>query len=179
MRAPSAGCILLVIVFAVTAAFLLWGAGEPDLDRVWWRLHELKTGRVDRLTADDLELLRETVTASAELAPALLDDRPAGLLSANTNGWLETGTAYLLLQPGLVEDPVVTFDCRLPAGSYPAVLVLAGPDASEEIRFEKPESVSIPVPEKVRAGAIVEVRLEAEGDGGAEAGVQVRFSRSG
>lgn len=178
MRPPSAGCLLLIIVTFGTAAFLLWGAGEPELDRVWWRLHELKTGRIDGLTADDLELLRGTVTAYPDLARALLDDQPAGLLSAHSSGWIETETAYLLVQPGLEEAPVVAFDCRLPAGAYPAVLILAGPDASEEIRFERPQSVTLAVPEGVRAGGVVELRLEAEGSAGAAAGVQVRFPRS-
>lgn len=178
MRSPSPGFLLLAAVTIGTAAFFLWGAGEPELDRVWWRLHELKTGRVDRLAGDDLELLRRTVTAHAELAPALLDDQPAGLLSAHTDGWLETGTAYLLVQPGLLEDPVIAFDCRLPAEAYPAALILAGPDASEEIRFEQADSVSHPVSREVRAGGVVELRLETEGNHGAKAGIQVRFPRS-
>ena len=51
MRPPSAGFLLLGIVTVATAAFLLWGAAEPDLDRVWWRLQELKTGRIDHLAS--------------------------------------------------------------------------------------------------------------------------------
>lgn len=166
MRPPSAGFLLLLATIAVTAAFLLWGYTQPDLDRVWWRLQEVQTGRIHQLSDDDLHLLRKTFTDHPELAPALLDDRPAGILSAHISGHLETKTAYLLVQPGLEEPPVIILDCRLPPDAYPATLTLSGPETSKEIRLDGPETVSLPAPD--------EGLLELRG----ATGIQVRFPRS-
>lgn len=167
MRPPSAGFLLLIATVAATAAFLGWGSTQPDLDRVWWRLQEIQTGRIHQLEDEDLHLLRTTIADHPELAPAILDNRPAGILSAHTSGHLETETAYLLVQPGLEKAPDMVIDCRLPDGAYPADLVLSGPQVTEVIRIEKPGTISIPAPD--------EGLLELRGPG---TGLQVRFPRS-
>ena len=175
MRPPSAGCLLLLVATALTTGFLLWGAQEPELERVWWRLHELKIGRVNRLAPDDLELLRRTIADYPKLASQLLDDQPVGILSGHTEGWLETEYAYLLVQPGLEEGPRLTISCQLPAHSYPATVILSGSTGSLEIEFQTSEPVSVALPREVREGAVIELRLQGVGLGSAAAGVQVRF----
>jgi hypothetical protein len=167
MRPPSAGFVFLTATVAATAAFLAWGSTQPDLDRVWWRFQEIQTGRIQTLEAEDLDLLRETLTGYPELAPALLDDQPAGILSAHTSGYLETETAYILVQPGREDPPVIILDGRLPSDAYPVILVLSGPDRKEEIRFDEPGTISLPAPDE----GLLELR-------GAASGIQVRFPRS-
>jgi hypothetical protein len=177
-RVPGAGFVLLCASALFTAAFFLWGAGEPELDRVWRLLHELKIGKRERLRGADLRLLRETLARYPDLGPSLLDNEPAGLVSANTGGWVETRRAYILVQPGAGSDPVVTFHWRPDPDRPQGPMVLLG-GGKPVAALKGPGSVTLGLSKAMRATGLIEVRLDVQDEkDGLATGLQIVFGEA-
>ncbi|MHC5038335.1 MAG: hypothetical protein ACYTHM_13555 [Planctomycetota bacterium] len=175
---PSAGFILLFGSVLALALFFLWGLRVPELDRVWHILHELKIGRTQRLTPSELVLLRRTLARYPNLGPSLLDDRPAGLISAHTGGWVETERAILLAHPEAGRDPLVTIHWRPEPDQLQGPVVFDAGGGRTVNVLKGPGSVTLGIPKSLRDGRLIEVRLgvpEGEEGEGLTAGLQIVF----
>ncbi len=96
LKTPSFGFVLTLLVYAGVITFLSWGFATPRLDRIWHLHHELKIGRVAKLTVEDKSLLRQALKDHPTLAAALLPRGDIGLISANREGWIETPEVTLV-----------------------------------------------------------------------------------
>ncbi len=160
------GFVWLCAVAAFTAGFFVWGSREPRLDRVWKILHGLKIGRIQSLDPADLGLLRDELSRFPDLGPALLEGRDLMLLSANREGWVETEKAYLLVVLDQGPAPRVKLRWRPQAGGRAARIVMAGEKDSIEVDLGIRGDASLAIPDGVRAGGVVEIRLSNAEDSG-------------
>jgi hypothetical protein len=96
---PSIGFSLVVVTYALLVAFFAWGLSTPDLDRIWRLHHELKIGRVYKLSKEDRQLLLSAMAKHPALAAALLDSGEAGIISANRDGWIDTPHVTIIRTP--------------------------------------------------------------------------------
>ncbi len=179
-RLPSAGFLWLCGTAAFAAVFFAWGLREPGLDRVWKLLHELKIGKKQCLSSGDLRLLRDTLRSHPDLSPAILDGAEARILSANTEGWIETEAAYLLIAPGPAKAARLKFRWRPSGPPRPAAIILSGDAEEVRISAEKSGEVDFEIPESLRSSMLIEIRLEDSGGcGGLKAGMQVLSAGGG
>jgi len=172
---PGPGFVLLCASILLTAAFFLWGASEPELDRVWRLLHELKIGKRETLKQRDLALLRALLAEYPRMGRSILDDEPAGLISAHTGGWAETRRAYILVRPDGDTDPVVTLHWRPDADQPQGPVVFLG--GSEPVAvLDGPGSITLGLSKELRSTGLIEVRLDAPDEGeGLATGLQIVF----
>lgn len=100
---PSIGFLLLVALTAGTVAFFAWGLQTPPLDEVWRMDVELALGLRPALSGRERGLLQASLVRHAALGEYLIEDKHAGIFSANVDGYVEGKYAYLIrLHP---DDP--------------------------------------------------------------------------
>lgn len=95
-RRPGAGFVVLVAAIAGSGAFFAWGARTPPLDEVWRLQQDLRLGDRGALSHRELVLLQQQLRRHPEIAEALLEGAPHGLISAAEVGRVETGAAYFV-----------------------------------------------------------------------------------
>ena len=104
---PSLGFVWLVTVAVAGVGFLAWGLRTPVLEEVWQMDIELRIGERPPLGRGELRRLRSALRAHPELAEFLIEDKHAGIFSANRAGQIEGGYAYLVRPdaraPGFLE----------------------------------------------------------------------------
>jgi hypothetical protein len=123
---PSLGFSLVVATYALTVAFFAWGLSTPPLDRVWQLHHELKIGRVYKLSKDDRQLLTAAMQRHPSLAAALLDSGQAGIISAHRDGWIDTPYVTLVRTPRSPASLRLTFDVQTPPQYIPYNIEIDG-----------------------------------------------------
>jgi hypothetical protein len=115
---PSLGFLLVCLVYIAGVTFIVWGFLQPDLDRVWFLKHELRIGVRGELSAEDIDVLLRSMAAHPDLCEDLTDGAPIAIISAQTSGFLETATAYLLREPDTAASRV-TLCCQGPPEAWP------------------------------------------------------------
>ncbi len=93
---PGAGFVALGVTSLSVALFLVWGLGTPPLDEVWRMQIEMGLRGVEPLTPREFRLLQTTLRRYPALANNMLEDADAGLISANQDGVVDIGYAYLV-----------------------------------------------------------------------------------
>ncbi|MEE8410230.1 MAG: hypothetical protein V3T05_11535 [Myxococcota bacterium] len=93
---PSIGFLLLVAVAGGTAVFFSWGLRTPPLDEVGRMDIELALGSRPALTGTERDLLQAALVRHAALGAFLIEDKHAGIFSANEDGYVEGKYAYLV-----------------------------------------------------------------------------------
>ncbi|MFC1610866.1 hypothetical protein ACFL6C_07900 [Myxococcota bacterium] len=93
---PSAGFALVLAIILATVVFFAWGLSPPTLEMVWRMDTELGMGRRPPLSPREFKVLQRALLDYPKLAASLLEDKHAGLLSANDNGRVEGSYAYLI-----------------------------------------------------------------------------------
>jgi hypothetical protein len=76
---PTLGFVVLVLSWALVAAFLWWGAQRPDLDVVWETCDYLRPGECRVLDADERAALERTLQRHPELGIRITEDGCAEL----------------------------------------------------------------------------------------------------
>ena len=115
---PSIGFLLVVAVYTAALLFGLWGLQRPDLDHLWFLKHELRVGRRQILDPDDVKVLFRALDRHPELADDFLDGTDIDIISANTEGVLETETAYILRAKGSQAKEMI-ISCHGADGVWP------------------------------------------------------------
>ncbi len=93
---PSLGFIWLATVAVACVLFLGWGFRIPVLEEIWRMDIELRIGERPPLGRGELARLRSSLWAHPELAEFLIEDKHAGIFSANQAGQVEGSYAYLV-----------------------------------------------------------------------------------
>src|SRR5690606_21036965 len=112
--------------YAGLAVFLAWGLSKPPLEREWELHHELKIGLVGKLAAKDHELLNAALLRHADLADALLSEGNIGVVSAHSQGWLETPQATIIRAASAPHPCELRLETRIPDELLPLRVKLRG-----------------------------------------------------
>jgi hypothetical protein len=122
-KKPSIGFLLVVAVYSAALLFGLWGIHRPDLDHLWFLKHELRVGRHRLLDPSDVKVLFRALDRHPGLAGDFLNGSDIDIISANSEGVLETETAYILRAK---ESPakVMTISCHGADGVWPVQVSL-------------------------------------------------------
>ena len=152
-KLPSVGFVAIVATNAALVAFLAWGFRQPPLDRVWELHHELKIGAVGKLASDDRSLLEVAMARYPSLASALFSQgETLGLLSANSQGWLETPDATVLRSARAGRSCVMLLDVKIPDHALPLAIEVEGERWRRHLEIARQGSTRLPLPE-LEAGA--------------------------
>ena len=93
---PGGGFVVLLGALLCFGAFLAWGFRPAPLDQLWRIQAELDLGSRDALSNRELALFEGTLRRHPQLADALLEEAPSGLISASESGRVSIGYAYLI-----------------------------------------------------------------------------------
>ncbi|MBN2496041.1 MAG: hypothetical protein JXR96_15720 [Deltaproteobacteria bacterium] len=160
-RRPSVGFVCTLAIWALAAAFVLWGALQPDLDRVWFLENELEQGIRARLDKRDRQMLEGCLARWPELAGDLLDGQPIGLLSAHRQGWLSVPAATVLRVAGSETRRIVHFDVELSPKALPLTIEIRGRGWQHAVQARQNGPLDVPLPRPPERAEVISVELEA------------------
>ena len=145
---PSLGFSLVVATYVLSAAFFAWGLSTPPLDRVWQLHHELKIGRVFKLSKDDRRLLLGSMREHPALASALLDAGQVGIISAHRDGWIDTPHVTIIRTPRSPATLRLLLDIQTPPQHIPYEIEIDGSGWERELEVQArgPLAVELPPP---------------------------------
>ena len=145
---PSLGFSLVVATYALSIAFFAWGLSTPPLDRVWQLHHELKIGRVYKLSKEDRSLLSATMREHPALASALLDAGQVGIISAHRDGWIDTPHVTIIRTPRSPAALRLLLDIQTPPQYIPYEIEIDGQGWERELAVQGrgPLQVELPAP---------------------------------
>jgi hypothetical protein len=148
---PSLGFSLVVATYALSIAFFAWGLSTPPLDRVWQLHHELKIGRIYKLSKDDRRLLIDSMRQHPSLANALLDSGQVGIISAHRDGWIDTPHVTIVRTPRSPAALRLLLDIQTPPQYIPYELEIDGSGWERELSVQArgPLAVELPPPPAV------------------------------
>jgi len=92
---PGGGFVLLALVSAAAIGFFGWGLVTPRLDAFWRLQVRLAIGGAP-LDEREFDLVQKTIVRYPKIADNLLEGGQVGLISANDEGVVDVGYAYLL-----------------------------------------------------------------------------------
>lgn len=152
-KLPSVGFIAIVLTNAALLTFLAWGFRQPALDRVWELHHELKIGAVGKLASEDRSLIEVAMGKYPALASALFSQGEAvGLLSQNSQGWLETPDATVLRSSLAGRACAMLLDVKIPDHALPLEIEVEGERWRRQLEISRQGSTRLQLPE-LQAGA--------------------------
>jgi hypothetical protein len=145
---PSIGFSLVVATYALSVAFFAWGLSTPPLDRVWQLHHELKIGRVYKLSKEDRRLLLDSMREHPALASALLDAGQVGIISAHREGWIDTPHVTIIRTPHSPAALRLLLDIQTPPQYIPYEIEIDGSGWERELPVQGrgPLAVELPAP---------------------------------
>jgi hypothetical protein len=148
---PSLGFSLVVATYALSIAFFAWGLSTPPLDRVWQLHHELKIGRIYKLSKDDRRLLIDSMREHPSLASALLGAGQVGIISAHHDGWIDTPHVTIVRTPRSPAALRLLLDIQTPPQHIPYEIEIDGPGWERELEVQArgPLAVELPPPPAV------------------------------
>jgi hypothetical protein len=148
---PSLGFSLVVATYALSIAFFAWGLSTPPLDRVWQLHHELKIGRIYKLSKDDRRLLIDSMRQHPSLANALLDSGQVGIISAHRDGWIDTPHVTIVRTPRSPAALRLLLDIQTPPQYIPYEIEIDGSswERDLEVQARGPLAVELPPPPAV------------------------------
>jgi hypothetical protein len=157
---PSIGFALVVATYALSVAFFAWGLATPPLDRIWQLHHELKIGRVDKLSKDDRRLLLDSMREHPSLANALLDAGEAGIISAHRDGWIDTPHVTIVRTPRSPPALRLLLDIQTPLQHIPYEIEIDGSGWEREVAVQAHGRLSIELPPPPAAPELITLELE-------------------
>ena len=95
-RRPSAGFGLIIVIIALAVGFVAWGLRTPPLEAVWQMDVELRAGTRPPLSEAERELLQNALLRHPKLGVFLIEDKHAGVFSANDEGRVDGEYADLI-----------------------------------------------------------------------------------
>jgi hypothetical protein len=159
---PSLGFSLVVCTYALSIAFFAWGLGTPPLDRVWQLHHELKIGRIYKLSKEDRSLLLDAMLRHPALAPALLDAGQAGIISANRDGWIDTPHVTIIRTPRSPAALKLVLEIQTPQQHIPYEIEIDGSGWERELNVESRGVLTLELPPPPPVPELVTVKIKGD-----------------
>ncbi|MEY4546265.1 MAG: hypothetical protein RL685_2460 [Pseudomonadota bacterium] len=159
---PSLGFCAIVLTYLLTASFFAWGLSTPPLDRVWQLHHQLKTGDVYALTAQDRELLVTSMERHPELAQALLSSGRVGIISAHRDGWIDTPEVSIVRAPRSVARRIL-LEIQTPPEHIPYRVQVKARDWQRTLEVKARGALTIELPPAPAVAELLTLKLEGAG----------------
>jgi hypothetical protein len=174
---PSLGFSLVVATYALSIAFFAWGLATPPLDRVWQLHHELKIGRIYKLSKDDRGLLIASMRQHPALANALLGAGQVGIISAHSDGWIDTPHVTIVRTPRSPAALRLLLDIQTPPQYIPYEIEIDGSgwERELEVQVRGPLAVELPPPPAVPELITLKIKGDELRADPASIGVRVSF----
>lgn len=176
-RRPSPGFVAVALIYSMIIAFFAWGLVTPDLDRVWWIHHALKTGHIKRLGGGDRRVLARTMARHTSLARALLDSREIGLISEHQEGWIASSTATIIRTSRSAHVRSLLLDVQTPRDLLPLSIVVRGGTWNRVSKVSTQGPLTIDLPAPPGAPEIIELQVQGlkQSADPSEVGLRVTF----
>jgi hypothetical protein len=159
---PSVGFSLVVVTYALSVAFFAWGLSPPALDRIWQLHHELKIGRVYKLSKDERKLFLSAMVKHPALAGALLDSGEAGIISANRDGWIDTPHVTIIRTPRSPVNLRLLVDVETPSQYIPYEVEIDGTGWERELSVQARGLIVIELPPPPAQPEIVTFKIKGD-----------------
>jgi hypothetical protein len=159
---PSLGFSLVVVTYVLSAAFFAWGLSTPPLDRVWQLHHELKIGRVFKLSKDDRRLLLESMREHPALASALLDAGQVGIISAHRDGWIDTPHVTIVRTPRSPAALRLLLDIQTPPQHIPYEIEIDGSGWERELEVQARGPLALELPPPPAEPELITVKIKGD-----------------
>lgn len=162
LQRPSLGFSLVVITYVLSVAFFAWGLATPPLDRVWQLHHELKIGRVYKLSKEDRSLLLDAMLRHPTLAAALLDSGQAGIISANREGWIDTPHVTIIRTPRSPATLRLLLDIQTPPQHIPYEIEIDGSGWERELSVENRGVMTVELPPAPGSPELITLKIKGD-----------------
>jgi len=159
---PSLGFSLVVATYALTVGFFAWGLSTPPLDRVWQLHHELKIGRVYKLSKEDRQLLESSMQSHPSLATALLDSGQAGIISAHRGGWIDTPYVTIVRTPRSPASLKLVFDVQTPQQYIPYKIEVDGRGWERKVAVQTRGALSVELPPPPPEPELITLKIKGD-----------------
>ena len=176
LQRPSLGFSVVVATYVLTLAFFAWGLSTPPLDRVWHLHHELKVGRIYKLSKEDRQLLTSAMQRHPTLAAALLDSGQAGIISAQRDGWIDTPFVTLIRTPRSPASLRVVFDVQTPLEYIPDNIEIDGAGWERKLSVEARGTLVVELPAPPREPELIIIKIKGDELRADPASIGVRIS---
>jgi hypothetical protein len=143
-------------------AFFAWGLSAPALDRIWQLHHELKIGRVYKLSKDERKLFLSAMEKHPALAGALLDSGEAGIISANRDGWIDTPHVTIIRTPRSPVNLRLLVDVETPSQYIPYEIEIDGAGWERELSVQARGRLDIELPPPPSRPEIVTFKIKGD-----------------
>ena len=187
---PSLGFSIVVATYALTVAFFAWGLSTPPLDRVWQLHHELKIGRLFKLSKEDRQLLTSAMQRHPSLAAAMLDSGQAGIISAHRDGWIDTPYVTMPQRPSRLKPTYVTlirtprspaslrllFDVQTPLPYIPYDIEIDGAGWERKVAVEARGKLVVELPAPPPQPELIIIKIKGDELRADPASIGVRLS---
>jgi hypothetical protein len=173
---PSLGFSIVVATYALTVAFFAWGLSTPPLDRVWQLHHELKIGRLFKLSKEDRQLLTSAMQRHPSLAAAMLDSGQAGIISAHRDGWIDTPYVTLIRTPRSPASLRLLFDVQTPLPYIPYDIEIDGAGWERKVAVEARGKLVVELPAPPPEPELIIVKIKGDELRADPASIGVRLS---
>ena len=159
---PSLGFSIVVATYALTIAFFAWGLSTPPLDWVWQLHHELKIGRVFKLSKEDRQLLTSAMQRHPSLAAAMLDSGQAGIISAHRDGWIDTPYVTLIRTPRSPASLRLLFNVQTPLVYIPYNIEIDGAGWERKVAIEERGQVVVELPPPPSEPELIIIKIKGD-----------------
>jgi hypothetical protein len=159
---PSLGFSIVVATYALTIAFFAWGLQTPPLDRVWQLHHELKIGRVFKLSKEDRQLLTAAMRRHPSLAAAMLDAGQVGIISAHRDGWIDTPYVTLIRTPRSPGSLRLLFDVQTPLTYIPYDIEIDGAGWERKVAVEARGKLAVELPPPPAEPELIIIKIKGD-----------------
>ena len=159
---PSLGFSLVVATYVLTLGFFAWGLSTPPLDRVWHLHHELKIGRVYKLSKEDRQLLGSAMQRHPSLAAAMLDAGQLGIISAHRDGWIDTPYVTLIRTPRAPASQRIVFDVQTPLQYIPYNIEIDGAGWERKLAVEARGSLVVELPPPPSESELIIIKIKGD-----------------
>lgn len=159
---PSLGFCAIVATYLLTVGFFAWGLTTPPLDRAWQLHHQLKTGAVYALEAEDRELLVSAMARHPSLAEALLPSGQVGIISAHRDGWIDTPEVTIVRTPRSVARSIV-LDVQTPPEHLPYRIHVRAGHERRTLEMKARGELRVELPPAPPVAELISLKLDGAG----------------
>jgi hypothetical protein len=153
---PGGGFVLLALISAGAIGFFAWGLSTPRLDDFWRLQVRLAIGGAP-LDAREFDLMQKVIVRYPKIADNLLEGGQVGLISANDEGVVDVGCAYVLRTKPDARRLIVTASARSPEDPITIHVRTATEKFEAEVSSAAPLSWGLPT--SGRFPQLIEIRV--------------------
>jgi hypothetical protein len=162
LQRPSLGFTLVIATYVLSISFFAWGLSTPPLDRVWQLHHELKIGRLYKLSREDRQLLLSAMADHPSLAAALLDSGQAGIVSSHRDGWIDTPHVTIIRTPRSPASLRLVLDVQTPDQYIPYEIEVDGNGWEKQAHVEARGTLTVELPPPAAQPELITLKIKGK-----------------